>query len=136
MADSTDGAETSGVVRPRPATGFASPAGDYYDGGIDLNRHLIPDRTSTFVMRVSGHSMAGAGAADGDELIVERARTPRDGNVVVAVLDGELMVRRLRLEEAGPVLQTEPLPPNPPVRTRIDGELDVWGVATRSLHRL
>lgn len=136
MADPVGGEEAPGVVRPRPATGFASPAGDYYDGGIDLNRHLIPDRTSTFVMRVSGHSMAGAGAADGDELIVERARTPRNGNVVVAVLDGELVIRRLWLEESGPVLQTEPAPPNPPVRTRVDGELDVWGVATRSLHRL
>ncbi|RZU60496.1 LexA family protein [Zhihengliuella halotolerans] len=136
MTESIDGAESAGVLRPRPATGFASPAGDYYDGGIDLNRHLIPDRTSTFVMRVSGHSMAGAGAADGDELIVERARAPRDGNVVVAVLDGELVVRRLRIEAAGPVLQTEPLPPSPPVRTRVDGELDVWGVVTRSLHRL
>ncbi|MBG6085142.1 DNA polymerase V [Zhihengliuella flava] len=129
-------AAESSPLRPRPATGFASPAGDYYDGGIDLNRHLIADRTSTFVMRVTGRSMAGAGIDDGDELIVERARSPRDRSVVVVVHDGELVVRRLALTPDGPVLWTEPRPPELPASTHVGGELEVWGVATRSLHRL
>ena len=55
---------------PGDARGFPSPAQDYFHGGIDLNRHLIRDRTCTFVMRVSGNSMAASGISDGDELIV------------------------------------------------------------------
>ncbi|WP_309080767.1 S24 family peptidase [Zhihengliuella sp.] len=126
----------AGTVRPKAATGFASPAGDYYDGGIDLNRHLIPDRTSTFVMRVTGDSMAASGISDGDEIIVERARTPRPGNVVVAVVGGELVVRRLRHDGEGGALETDPLPPGEPALERIAGGFVVWGVVTRSLHRL
>ncbi|HEY4615283.1 MAG TPA: S24 family peptidase, partial [Citricoccus sp.] len=81
---------------PAPrAHGFPSPARDYLNGGIDLNRELVRDRTSTFLLRVAGQAMAASGIHDGDELVVDRAATPRDGSVVVAVLDGELVVRRL-----------------------------------------
>lgn len=89
------------------ASGFPSPSRDYFDGRIDLNRHLIRDVTSTYVVRVSGDSMSGTGISDGDELIVDRSLTPRDGSVVVAVLDGELTVRRLRLTGRGIVLSAE-----------------------------
>ena len=61
----------------------STPAQDYFDGRINLNEHLIKDVTSTFVVRVSGDSMEGAGISDGDELIVNRALTPRDGSIVV-----------------------------------------------------
>ena len=89
------------------AAGFPSPAQDYFDGRIDLNAHLIKDITSTFVVRVTGDSMEGAGISDGDELIVNRALEPKDGSVVVAVLDGELTVKRLRITSTGVVLQAE-----------------------------
>lgn len=89
------------------AAGFPSPAQDYFDGRIDLNAHLIKDITSTFVVRVTGDSMEGAGISDGDELIVNRALEPRDGCVVIAVLDGELTVKRLRVTRTGVVLQAE-----------------------------
>lgn len=118
--------------------GFPSPARDYLDGGIDLNRELIRDRTSTFILRVAGDAMSGAGISDGDELIVDRAAVPQDGSVVVAVVDGELLVRRLLLGTRDGVrtvaLATEdgaaPVPLEDPDR------LQVWGVATRCLHRL
>jgi DNA polymerase V len=81
------------LVSPVPvAAGFPSPAQDYFDGRIDLNAHLIKDVTSTYVVRVSGESMEGAGISDGDELIVNRAMEARDGSVVVAVLVGELKI--------------------------------------------
>ena len=70
------------------AAGFPSPAQDYFDGSLDLNDHLIRDKTSTFIVRVSGESMVGAGISDGDELVVDRSITPTHGSVVIAILDG------------------------------------------------
>lgn len=125
---------------PGEPTGFASPARDYFDGGIDLNRHLIRDRTSTFIMRVSGESMAGAGIADGDEIIVDRALTPRDGSVVVAVVDGELLIRRLIMHDgvtsliSHPAEVPSPSPRNAALADVLTGEAAIWGVVTRCLH--
>ena len=142
------------------AHGFPSPARDYLDGGIDLNRELVRDRTSTFLMRVAGNAMAASGIRDGDELVVDRAAAPRHGSVVVAVLDGELVVRRLVFDGTvlgGAVNAPPPAPgsggrPDPGLGTVIlesdDGAapvvlpasgpegLRVWGVATYCLHRL
>ncbi|BCW17512.1 hypothetical protein NtRootA9_02200 [Arthrobacter sp. NtRootA9] len=117
------------------AAGFPSPAQDYFDGRIDLNAHLIKDITSTFVVRVTGDSMEGAGISDGDELIVNRALEPKDGSVVIAVLDGELTVKRLRITPGGVILQAEN-PRYPDIRVSALSELVVWGVATRCLHHV
>jgi len=117
------------------AAGYPSSAQDYFDGRIDLNEHLIKDVTSTYVVRVSGESMAGAGISDGDELIVNRALEPVDGSVVVAVLDGELTIKRLRLTGTEVVLQAEN-PAYPDIRVPSLSELVVWGVVTRCLHHV
>ncbi len=117
------------------AVGYPSPAQDYFDGRIDLNEHLIKDITSTYVVRVAGDSMEGSGISDGDELIVNRALEPRDGSVVVAVLDGELTVKRLRLTAAGVVLQADN-PRYPDIHVPALSELVIWGVATRCLHHV
>ena len=115
--------------------GFASPAQDYYDAGIDLNRHLIRDATSTFIMRVSGDAMDGAGISDGDEIIVDRSLTPKDGSVVVAVLNGELTIRRLLLTGHGIFLHADS-PGSTDIRVPDPAELSVWGVVTRCLHHV
>ena len=117
------------------AAGYPSPAQDYFDGRIDLNEHLIKDITSTYVVRVSGNSMEGAGISDGDELIVDRAMEPKDGSVVVAVLDGELTIKRLRFTPRGVLLQAEN-PNYPDIRVAALSDLVVWGVATRCLHHV
>ena len=117
------------------AAGYPSPAQDYFDGRIDLNEHLIKDITSTFVVRVTGDSMERAGISDGDELIVNRALEPRDGSVVIAVLDGELTVKRLRITATGVVMQAEN-PRYPDIRVPGLSELTIWGVATTCLHHV
>jgi DNA polymerase V len=123
-------------VSPVPvAAGYPSPAQDYFDGRIDLNEHLIKDITSTFVVRVTGDSMERAGISDGDELIVNRALQPKDGCVVIAVLDGELTVKRLRITATGVVLQAEN-PKYPDIKVSDLSELTIWGVATRCLHHV
>lgn len=117
------------------AAGFPSPAQDYYDGPIDLTEMLVDDEAATFIVRVSGHSMIGAGIWDGDELLVDRSKTPRDGDVVVAVLDGELTVKRLRVTRSGVVLQAENAD-YPDIMVPELSELQVWGVVTYCLHHV
>lgn len=125
-------------VRAAPVSvpaGFPSPAQDYYDSDLSLDEHLIEDREATFVVRVSGHSMIEAGIFDGDELVVDRSKVPRDGDVVVAVLDGELTVKRLRVTPSGVVLQADNSE-HPDVLVPELSELSIFGCATWTLHRL
>jgi DNA polymerase V len=116
-------------------TGFPSPAEDYIDQRLDLNAHLIMHPASTYFIRVRGDSMRGAGIASGDLLVVDRSVEPRPGHVVVADVDGELAVKRLRL-----VGQKLALAPDPPESDPIvlDGErsVELWGVAIHVIHRL
>ena len=84
------------VMASRIAAGFPSPADDYVERQIDLNTHLIQHREATFILRVTGWSMRDAGIFDGDEIIVDRAITPVDGKIVVAAINGDLTVKRLR----------------------------------------
>lgn len=115
--------------------GFPSPAQDYFEGDLSLDTHLIDDRDATFVVRVTGNSMTGAGIFDGDELLVDRSKTPRDGDVVVAVLDGELTVKRLQVTSSGVVLQADNSE-HPDIVVPELSELTIWGCVTWSLHRL
>jgi DNA polymerase V len=112
--------------------GFPSPAQDYFDGDLDLNEHLIRNKAATFIVRVVGDSMVGAGISGGDELIVDRSLNPVDGNVVIAAVEGELTVKRLRLTVRGPELHPE----NPAFPVLRPTDLLVWGVVTMCLHHL
>jgi DNA polymerase V len=131
-ASSRDGLLYAAAAVP---AGFPSPAQDCFEGRIDLNKHLIADISCTFLVRVSGHSMDGAGICDGDELVVDRSLTPADGNVVVAIIDGELTVKRLRLER-GQVRLAAENPGYPDVIVPELAELSIWGVVSRCLHHV
>lgn len=87
--------------------GFPSVAQDYAGGDLSLDERLVEHPETTFVVRVAGESMTGAGIFDGDLLIVDRSLEPRDGDVVVAVLDGELTVKRLLHDAHGWYLHAE-----------------------------
>lgn len=76
------------------ATGFTAAADDYAERGIDLNEQLIRNKPATFFMRVSGNSMVNAGIYDGDIVIVDRSIKPMNGKIVIAVIDGEMLIRR------------------------------------------
>lgn len=115
--------------------GFPSPAQDYSDTEIDLTQLLIGDELATFIVRVSGDSMQDAGIFDGDELIVDRSIEPRDGHVVIAIVDGEMTVKRLCVTASGVILQAENAD-YPDVQVAELSDLTIWGVATRCLHKL
>jgi DNA polymerase V len=115
--------------------GFPSPADDYLEGKLDLNEHLIKHKAATFFVRVTGDSMLGAGIHDGDLLIVDRALEAQDNSVVVAVVNGEFTVKRIKREHGRVWL----LPENEkfqPMEMREGSELEVWGVVTNVIHKL
>lgn len=115
------------------AAGFPSPADDYVDKWLDLNDLLVPEKESTFFVRVKGESMRDANIHPGDLLIVDRSREAKDGDIVIAVLDGELTVKRLFL--SGKAVALIPANPEFPTITLKDGqELLVWGIVTHSVH--
>lgn len=120
------------VAATRVSAGWPSPADDYIDGHIDLSQHLIPRPSSTFLIRVSGWSMRDAGIADGDELIVDRAIEARDGQIVVAVVDDEFVVKTLRLRPPPPRLVAAH--PDFPDIVLPGRDVQVWGTVTYVLH--
>lgn len=109
------------------SAGFPSPAADYEDRRLDLNEYLIRNPVSTFFFPVAGDSMEGARIFDGDVLVVDRSARPRDGSVVVAFVDGERLVKRLRMRNGRVALVAEN-PAYPTIEAREDGEMSVWGV--------
>src|ERR1700712_2966402 len=76
------------------ATGFGAAADDYMERGIDLNEQLIRNKPATFFMRVVGNSMVNAGIYNGDIVIVDKSIKPQNGKIVIAVVDGEMLIRR------------------------------------------
>lgn len=117
------------------SAGFPSPAEDYLDGKLDLNDYLIKHRAATFFLRAAGDSMTGAGIHHGDILIVDRSLDPADNNIVIAVLDGELTVKRIRKSADGLLL----MPENKryaPVRVTEEMDVAIWGVVTNVVHSL
>lgn len=76
------------------ATGFGAAADDYMERGIDLNEQLIRNKPATFFMRVSGNSMVNAGIFNGDIVVVDKSVKPTNNKIVIAVYEGEMLIRR------------------------------------------
>ena len=111
--------------------GFPSPADDYMEKAADLNDLLVKHPASTFYLRARGDSMEGAGICDGATLIVDRSLTPTDGDVVIAIVDGNLTVKRLKQDRSGAWLEAA----NPRYQPiALSGEDMIWGVVTSSIN--
>ncbi|HLL15522.1 MAG TPA: translesion error-prone DNA polymerase V autoproteolytic subunit [Pyrinomonadaceae bacterium] len=117
------------------SAGFPSPAEDYIEGRLDLNRHLIKHPAATFFVRVAGDSMIGAGIHPGDILVVDRALEPQDSNVVIAVIDGELTVKRIS-QRHGKLFLVPDNQAYEPLEILAEMEFEVWGVVTSVIHNL
>lgn len=122
------------VFAHRVPAGFPSPADDYLDDTIDLNQEMIVagHEAATFVLRVRGWSMMNAGIFDGDRIIVDRAMEPRQGDIVVAIVNHDLTIKRLGKVDGKLAL----LPENPhfkPILLEEGDTLEVWGVVTGCL---
>lgn len=111
------------------ATGFPSPAEDYEQESLDLNAYLIKHPSATFFCRVTGDSMKDIGIMDGDILVVDRSVKHRDGQVVLAVLNGELTCKVLDLKRRRLLSANRA---HPPIPLGSDTELIIEGVVTSS----
>lgn len=114
------------------SAGFPSPADDYIETKLDLNTLLVKNPAATFYVKVSGDSMKGAGIFHGDTLVVDRSREAVDGSIVVAVVDGELTVKKLKLVKGKPYL----VPENPDykdIELKEYSEMQIWGVVSGSV---
>jgi DNA polymerase V len=109
------------------AAGFPSPAEEWIEGHLSLDSYLIRHPAATFHLRVVGDSMVGAGIYPGDVLVVDRSLEHRDGSIVIAVVDGELTVKRFRRIERQCFLVPEN-PDYPPLLIREEMEVALWGV--------
>lgn len=117
----------------RAPAGFPSPAEDYVEKTIDLNEQLIQHKEATFFVRVKGDSMVGAGIHDGDTLVVDRAVEPRHRHIVLAVIDGQLTVKRL-IRHKGEVWLYAENPAYAPMKLDPETGCDIWGVVRHAIH--
>ena len=115
------------------SAGFPSPAEDYVEGRIDLNRDLIKHPIATFYIRVAGDSMSGAGIDAGDILIVDRAAEASDGHVVVARINDELCVKQLCTGDDGRVCLLSANDRYAPIEIEEGMDFEIWGRVMWSL---
>ncbi|GAB4359445.1 MAG: translesion error-prone DNA polymerase V autoproteolytic subunit [Methylohalobius crimeensis] len=112
--------------------GFPSPADDHQEDSLDLNQHLVKHPAATFFVRVEGDSMTGVGIHHGDLLVVDRALEPKSGSIVVAAVNGELTVKRLKVERE----RLRLMPENPdfkPLEIGEGMEFLIWGVVAHAV---
>lgn len=123
------------VFTERISAGFPSPASDYEEGRLDLNRHLVRNPAATFFVKVTGDSMIGAGIHSGDMLVVDRSLETRNRNIVIAAVNGELTVKRIKIKGKKIFLEPENQQFAPQEITP-ETEFEVWGVVTNVIHPL
>lgn len=126
---------TQHQVKTANATGFGAAADDYAERGIDLNEQLVKNKPATFFFRMKGDAMKEAGVFDGDILIVDRSVKLVNGKIIVAVLNGELLVRRFHKNFSSAFL----IPENNRYKTINLAEFSdfvMWGVVTYTIHPL
>ncbi|MFM2292791.1 MAG: hypothetical protein RIS29_2604 [Bacteroidota bacterium] len=112
--------------------GFPSPAQDYIDLKIDLNKELISNPSTTFYGRVKGSSMIDAGVEDGDLLVIDKSLVPKDGDMAICFIDGEFTLKYIRIEPDAVYL----MPANPafmPIKITEENNFCIWGIVTYSI---
>lgn len=117
----------------RIRAGFPSPADDYLDKKLDLNEHLIKHPVATFFVKVKGDSMIKAGIHSGDILVVDRSLEPKDKSVVVAVINGDFTVKRIR--KRGSKLFLDPENDSyAPIEISNEMDFEIWGIVIHVIH--
>jgi DNA polymerase V len=111
------------------SAGFPSPAADFMETNIDLNKELSENQLATFYIKVKGNSMIDAGIDDKDVLVVDRSLEPQNNKIAICFIDGEFTVKRILVEKECLYL----MPENPnysPIKITEENELIIWGIVT------
>jgi len=122
------------LVEATISAGFPSPADDYSEARLDLNKELITNESATFYARVRGDSMTLAGISDGDLLIIDKSKTPVNGSIVVCLIDGDFTVKRLNKKGN----QFYLMPENDkyqPIKIKPENDVTIWGVVTYTIKK-
>ena len=117
------------------SAGFPSPADDFKETRISLDKVAVKNEAATFYARVAGQSMIGAGLDDGDLLVIDRSLEPQDGKIAVCLIDGEFTVKRLKVEKKCIWLMAENKRYKP-IQVTEENELMIWGIVTHVLKAL
>jgi DNA polymerase V len=123
------------VLLEAMSAGFLFPADDYLESKLDLNDYLIKNPSATFFLSVTGDSMINAGVHPGDILIVDRSLNPKHRSIVIAAINGELIVKRLQQSNNKFYLHAENTKYEPIEITK-EMAFEVWGVVTNVIHSL
>lgn len=117
------------VINAGISAGFPSPAMDFIDVSIDMNKYLIKRPTATFYGRVKGVSMKNCGIDDGDLLVIDKSIPPANNKIAVCYIDGEFTVKRINVNEGACWL----IPENKnykPIKITEDNDFQIWGIVT------
>lgn len=117
------------------SAGFPSPALDFIDTSIDLNKHLIKHPSSTFYGRVKGESLKNAGIANGDLLVIDKSLEPQNGKIAVCFIDGEFTAKRIQINKDEIWL----IPENEnykSIRVTKENDFLIWGIVTHVIKNL
>jgi len=115
------------LVEQGISAGFPSPADDFKEIRISLDKELVKNKEATFYAKVSGDSMIGAGLDDGDLLVIDRSLSPENGKIVICFIDGDFTVKRIKKEKDKLYLMPENKKYKP-IEIREDNELIIWGI--------
>ena len=119
------------------AAGFPSPAENYIEEKLNLDKHLIKNKESTFFVRVSGDSMINVGIFDNDILVVDRSLVPVRQSIVIASIDGELVVKKLLKDKIKKDFYLKSENKNyPDIRLNSNSDTIIWGIVTYTIHSL
>ncbi len=117
------------IVTEGVSAGFPSPAADFMENSIDLNKELSKNPLATFYIKVKGNSMIDAGINDKDVLVVDRSLEPQNNKIAICFIDGEFTVKRIHLDKDGLYL----MPENKnyqPIKVTEENQLLIWGIVT------
>ena len=123
------------IIEGGIVAGFPSPAADYIDLSIDLNKELVRNPSSTFFGRVKGSSMKDAGITEGDVLVIDKSIIPFDGATAVCFIDGEFTLKRIEVRKDALYL----VPANEsfkPIKVTAENDFVVWGVVTYVIKKM
>ena len=123
------------LIEQSISAGFPSPADDFKEIRISLDKELVRNKDATFYARVSGESMIGAGLDDGDLLVIDRSLSPENGKIAVCLVDGEFTVKRIKKEKNKLYLMPENKKYKP-IELREENELIIWGVVEYVIKKL
>jgi DNA polymerase V len=123
------------VISEGISAGFPSPALDFIDLTIDMNKHLVKHPATTFYGRVKGQSMKDVGIFDGDLLVIDKSLQPTDNKIAVCYIDGEFTIKRIQIQKDCIWL----IPENEayqPIKVTADNDFIIWGMVTHVIKAL